>query len=47
MRLRMLADERIAPGDLGLLRTADTAEAVVARIRRYHEQPGGRSKSGP
>lgn len=47
MRLRMLADERIAPGDLGLLRTADTAEAVVARIRRYHEQPSARSKSGP
>jgi len=46
MRRRMLADERIAPGDLGLLRLADTAEAVVAHIRRYHERAGGRSTSG-
>ena len=47
MRRRMLADEWIAPGDLGLLRLADTAEAIVARIQRYHEQLGRRNKSGP
>ena len=41
MRRRMLGDESIAPGDLSLLRTADTAEAVVAHIQRCHSRARG------
>jgi hypothetical protein len=36
MRRRMLGDASIAPGDLRLLRTADTAEAVATEIIRHH-----------
>ena len=46
MRRRMLADESIAPGDLSLLRTADTAEAVEAHIQRCHSRAGGSKGSG-
>ncbi|MBI3031528.1 MAG: TIGR00730 family Rossman fold protein [Candidatus Rokubacteria bacterium] len=47
MRRRMLADETIAPGDLGLLRVVDTAEAAVAWICKCHGRsptPGGRAR---
>ena len=30
-----------APGDLTLLRTADTVEAVVAHVQRRHSRAGG------
>ena len=46
MRRRMLADESIAPGDLSLLRTADTAEAVEAHIQWCHSRAGGSKGSG-
>jgi uncharacterized protein (TIGR00730 family) len=43
MRRRMLADEAIQPRELGLLRVADTPEAVVAHIVRCHGRPGTRA----
>jgi uncharacterized protein (TIGR00730 family) len=41
MRRRMVPDATLEVGDLGLLRIADSAEAVVAAIRRSHRAARG------
>jgi predicted Rossmann-fold nucleotide-binding protein len=40
MKRRMLTDELVSPGDLSLLRVADSPEAIVAQICRAHGREG-------